>query len=1573
VSPNTYLSGSSSIGIAEGNLRDAYKVVSIKSEFGATIDFSLHYNSYNADDSRAAIDTVMGYGWTHSYNIFLFSQNGHMFRMDGTGRVTKYQRNLDGTFTTAPGYFETFVQTSSTTFTISTKNKTRFSFALIPDTPFSINGPVYRLTSVADRNNNITSLSYTNGNLTSITDTYGRSLTLVYNNQHKLISITDPLLRSTTLEYDTTGTRLLKITDPENKFMQYSYNSLNQLIGKVDKDSNAFSYLYENQKPVAIVDGAGAYLFSLTNSQNWATDPNALALNQVRAYVPAVTAQTDGRGNFWYHEYDSNGYVIRIVAREKFPHIERDTREKPPSAPWSRGSTTATYTYDPATLKVTTVIDEEGHTTSYQYDATGNRLTMTNALGHVTTYAYEQVFNQMTSMTDPNGRVTTYQYDLRGNRIREIDPLGNSQEWTYDSHGNVLTSKDENGNLAQYIYDSHGNYTSITEAIGTSIQRITTMTHNVVGNRLSHTNANANTTTYAYDLVDRLTHETDPLGRVTETSYDGMGNRTRVTNRDGNSTLYQYDLRRRLVTTTDALGHTTTATYDGNNNRISMTDKNGYITKYEYDLHNRLSLITDALNKNTTRTYDGVGNLLDETDANNHITRYEYDALNRVTRKIDAVGAETLYGYDMVGLPGCTACTGPTLGSDQITKQTDCNGKVIYNKYDGLDRPILEIHKEGDTVDVIDPSDAVARYAYDANGNRLSVTEPNGNITTFEYDSLDRLKKKTNAAGDMTILTYDGLDNVITQTDPNQNITTNTYDSLDRLIRVDDRIARVASYSYKGEGNPVRESDGNGNTTRYEYDKLYRVTKIIDAAGETTHYQYDPMGNLIKVTDRAGRITTFAYDALHRRTSMINALGQTTRYEYDGVGNLVKITDAKSTPAITQYDYDGLNRVIKETNPDAPPNTRTFSYDCAGNLSTLTDQKGQTTAINYNDLYFPIKRDNPVSADDNITFDLSGRMLSAERGGWLVTFSYDGGDRLTQSAQNGKTVNYVYDIPGRKRTLTYPGGRSITEQMDFRDRATEINQTGSPPIVQYNYDTGNRVVSRAYSNGSTANFTYNVNDWVISLEHSRGPSRIAGFGHDYDKEGNLLIEEKRHDTARSEAYQYDLTHRLINYKVGQVVGPTIPVPVTQSFYELDGANNWINKITNDVSEPRQHNAVNEITSIAGVPLINDDNGNLIEDQVYRYAYDEDNRLTSVTRKLDNQVVGQYQYDALGRRVAKIANPAGIPTETRYFYDVDQIIEEQSASGVSRATYVYGNYVDEAITMDRNGQTYYYHQNSLLSVAAMTDSTGSVVERYRYDAYGGVSITDGAGNPLGGISAIGNPLMFTGMRLDEESGLYNYRTRYLDSLKGRFTSRDSIGSWGDGESLGNAYAYVGNNPASFVDGDGTKRTRAERKQARQERREKRKERRDERRAAGKAWWQIAGKGLLIVAKFPFVVIRFASVLTKGLFTWTNPFKILSGKPYYGNWCGSGNKKGPNGEDLPPIDELDKCCAAHDLCAKTSSVYASFTEVERDCNQEIAICARRVECKDKYPDYWSKKARECRAARADIRRVFGARVY
>ena len=242
-----------------------------------SISLNVTYSSRDADGSRAQLNTVMGNGWTHSFNIFLFSQARSMFRFEGDGRVTRYTRNPDNTFTADPGYFETLVQKTRSTFLLTQKDRTKFIFALVPGTPFQFGGPVYRLTQIQDRNQDTVTLTYSGGNLISVRDTYGRAMTFTYDAQQNIASVTDPLGRTTRFTYDSTGTKLNTITDPLGKTIKYTYNSHYQLTSKVDKDGRLFSYSYTNNKPTGSTDSLGAPNFSQSNPNNWATDPSALA------------------------------------------------------------------------------------------------------------------------------------------------------------------------------------------------------------------------------------------------------------------------------------------------------------------------------------------------------------------------------------------------------------------------------------------------------------------------------------------------------------------------------------------------------------------------------------------------------------------------------------------------------------------------------------------------------------------------------------------------------------------------------------------------------------------------------------------------------------------------------------------------------------------------------------------------------------------------------------------------------------------------------------------------------------------------------------------------------------------------------------------------------------------------------------------------------------------------------------------------------------------------------------------------------------------------------------------------
>src|ERR1019366_2561966 len=205
------------------------------------------------------------------------------------------------------------------------------------------------------------------------------------------------------------------------------------------------------------------------------------------------------------------------------------------------------------------------------------------------------------------------------------------------------------------------------------------------------------------------------------------------------------------------------------------------------------------------------------------------------------------------------------------------------------------------------------------------------------------------------------------------------------------------------------------------------------------------------------------------------------------------------------------------------------------------------------------------------------------------------------------------------------------------------------------------------------------------------------------------------------------------------------------------------------------------------------------------SYDEENRLMKATQAPIGAVLGRYQYDAFWRRVSRIDN---FGVQTFYYYDGWRTIEEQSSAGITQATYVFGNYLDEALTMDRVSEPgpFYYHQNTLWSVFALTDPTGKGVEGYSYDAYGYQTVIEpgpdgildfGADDVFlpGGKSFYDNPFLFTGQRYDPEIGLLYYKYRYDSSFFGRFMSRDpedyGAGDW-------NLYEYVKGRPTRAVD-------------------------------------------------------------------------------------------------------------------------------------------------------------------------------
>src|SRR4029453_15329299 len=254
-------------------------------------------------------------------------------------------------------------------------------------------------------------------------------------------------------------------------------------------------------------------------------------------------------------------------------------------------------------------------------------------------------------------------------------------------------------------------------------------------------------------------------------------------------------------------------------------------------------------------------------------------------------------------------------------------------------------------------------------------------------------------------------------------------------------------------------------------------------------------------------------------------------------------------------------------------------------------------------------------------------------------------------------------------------------------------------------------------------------------------------------------------------------HRLINRQEGDLnaAGVLQGTAGTTQDFTLDGLGNWKTHKKNASTYNQTINSLNQYTVFNGPlgqrTLNYDFLGNLTNESLasgdQQYIYDHLNRLTGYLDVGYNQTT--YHFDALGRRISKNLN--GFP-HTRFVYDGDNLIQERDGTSPGQVvvSYVYGPGSDEVLTRRRTSagvsSDLFYHPNALGSVAAVTDNTGAVVERYKYDAYGQVTFLNASFPPLTS-SAVYNNILFTGRYYDTETKLYYYRARSYHPYLGRF--------------------------------------------------------------------------------------------------------------------------------------------------------------------------------------------------------------
>ena len=517
------------------------------------------------------------------------------------------------------------------------------------------------------------------------------------------------------------------------------------------------------------------------------------------------------------------------------------------------------------------------------------------------------------------------------------------------------------------------------------------------------------------------------------------------------------------------------------------------------------------------------------------------------------------------------------------------------------------------------------------------------------------------------------------------------------------------------------------------------------------------------------------------------------------------------------------NEKIKETyadhtggNPgDAGYGIVEVAFDPAGRLQLRTDQNGDTQTLVYDMASRLLQRDYRTKANspsgtiadsDVMTYDTASRLLTGHSSRYDNTIgrTYDNVGRVaTESltiASRTYTVSHEYDLRSMRKKTTYPNG-STWERSYTARRQLHETQWNSNVIDTRSYDDGGRLTDSAYGNGVTNHFAYRNDNLLSSISHTHPGGtattrQVGTYSYTWDANKN---KTKETISGQIPGYSFDTTlgvdpdgyddeDRLIYYKRQSVTDPQL--------WSLSLVGDWTSHDSFGVVQDRTHSATHEVESVEINSTIenlqHDVKGNVTSIPANAHPFligltwDFDNQLVSADVDDDQTADVTFEYDVLKRRVARTPT---VGTARVYIHAGNQIIADYDRGASSTSTpayrYVWGSYIDEPILRIQGSSTVrYYHRNQQYSTTAITNSTGLVVERYVYTAYGGLQVL----SPFGGLkswSDNSNRYTYTGREWDNTIHLYNFRARQYSPHLGRFLTRDPLG-YVDGMSLYRAY-------------------------------------------------------------------------------------------------------------------------------------------------------------------------------------------
>lgn len=1226
---------------------------------------------------------------------------------------------------------------------------------------------------------------------------------------------------SLTYEFDEKH-RLIKISEHNLHWIAFSYPDEKTCIAKTS-DDQSITYTFQEQKLSR--DPQQQLIESVSPHITYHYAPHPVQ----RCEQIEMRELPDGRYlKVIYHERKSSEEHDRNYQLGKV----KELRE--PAGPGGQEVTTYKFTYR---QRETEVIDASGNKTLYQY-GDFNRFTAIleykeNELYRVERFYWDDAAHLISrTIEDGNGWVhlcCTYHYDRMGN-LRESTTWGDlsgsrpfmidcksngipndngverySVYYDYDHEGRLIYEHEESGKQTWYEWNRDGDKV-ISQFTGEcdKIQIRDFFHYDDLGQLVEHIQDDPNETQKKRTVY---TYEKGlPVGIEEWISFQGEEKCTK-------SKRIDYGPAGKVLS-----------------EKIFGPNDWNQTTSYQYDEQNRLIWQKDADGKITETEYDAVGNSIVVKTGEKRIIR-TYDCMDRLIREqvLEADQIDTASClYDKAGY-----CVGRRDTFDNLTEiEVDSFGRKIKEVFPAvLDENDQAVHYSleyeydlfGREISITDSRGYTTRKSYNIRGDLTSVHFSDGTFEQYEYHLGGSLYKKRDRDGITHIYQYDYQNREISEEILDQNgISQGKIEHFYNAFYRTQSVALDGSITHY-EMNPIQCSlvlDGE-KKMEVEYSPVGEIAQqkiwfgedpsdylqlvndqVKKASGELcyekkelkkaalsvlTSTSVNSLGQHIKVEtmvrEDGSQIIT-SYDALDRPSEIQwkDAFGKELRKcirRYDSCGNKIREVyeaDKKTWETVWKYGPESHLEAIIEGWGTADQRCTVYQYDGYGRLETFCKPDGIQVFHDYDAMGRLTKMSaSDGSVHDEYQYDLRGNIVEVrDRFGNITTRVYEGEQLVCEQLQNGLTLQYSYDLAGRRTVVVLPDDSEI----QYRYEGAFLAEIERGYIYRYKEmdHEGKPIHSELIGDLGEIHYTYNDEGHLISIE-------APGWTENMEREPITGRIEKSSSNQDPTTYQYDSWNQL--RKENEIS------------YEYDPMGNRRGKNEEVYTVDALHQLL-----VAGERLYHhDSNGNRIvefrDDGLWHLAYDALDRLIEVTQ--ENLKI-EYSYDSFHRRMSKTTlqlDPLTYcwnETETiRYLWEGENEIGVVDSSGKIIELRVLGlglgAELGAAVMLELDGKSYaplHDHRGNL--TALLDPESGEMVFESTYSAFGEQEIM---------LNQVTSPWGFSSKRSDSETGLLYFGKRYLDPVVGRWLTRDPLG-YVDGP---NPYQFVRNNPINQIDPNG----------------------------------------------------------------------------------------------------------------------------------------------------------------------------